>query len=324
MILNSVFARLHSEGLISDGALERVQAYNRVFPLRVELKIVLYAGVLLLSSGLSLLVYQHIDTIGHQVILAFIALLSTACFFYCGRKKLPFARAKVESPGDLFDYILLLGCLTFLIFVAYLQYQYDVFGSRYGLATFFPMLLLFFVAYYFDHLGVLSMAITSFAAWLGLTVTPLQILQSNDFSSGRLIFTAAGLGIILLLAGDYSKREQVKPHFEFTYVNFGTHILYIALLAGLFHFDGTFLLWFAGLCLFCIYSYLSAKRQHSFYFILVTMVYGYVGLSYVVLRIFYLLDWDWGGMYLSLIYLILSGLWLVRFLMKTSKTFRTA
>jgi hypothetical protein len=67
------------------------------------------------------------------------------------------------------DYILLLGCLLLLILIAYLQFQYNVFGNRYGLATFIPMVLLFISAYYFDHIGVLTMAITNLAAWAGIT-----------------------------------------------------------------------------------------------------------------------------------------------------------
>ena len=52
------------------------------------------------------------------------------------------------------------------------------------------MVVLFFTAYYFDHIGVLSMAIVNLAAWLGLAVTPMEILRENDFSNPILPFFA--------------------------------------------------------------------------------------------------------------------------------------
>ncbi|MDQ6764326.1 MAG: hypothetical protein M3015_17115 [Bacteroidota bacterium] len=65
----------------------------------------------------------------------------------------------------MFDYILLFGCLSLLTFVGYLQFEYNVFGNKWGLATFIPMVVLFMAAYYFDHLGVLILAIVNLAAW---------------------------------------------------------------------------------------------------------------------------------------------------------------
>jgi hypothetical protein len=101
-------------------------------------------------------------------------LISAGSFYYCVYKKQPFSFNKAAAPNSFFDYVLLLACLTFIIFIGYIQYQYKIFGDRYGLATFFPMLVLFVSAYYFDHLGILSMAITNLGAWVGLTVTPLK------------------------------------------------------------------------------------------------------------------------------------------------------
>src|SRR6188768_686875 len=163
--------QLHAEGIISDSSFTkaRLAGEKKLFPVQWELKTILYLGILLLTSGLGILVYKNIDTIGHQAILLFIALICAGSFVYCNKNKEPFATSRVASPNALFDYVLLLGCSMFIIFIAYLQYQYNVFGDRYGLATFFPMVVLFLSAYYFDHLGILSMAITSFGAWLGIT-----------------------------------------------------------------------------------------------------------------------------------------------------------
>src|ERR1700744_792097 len=109
-----LFKKLHAEGLISDQALGQAEAYedSRLFSLSRELRLLLYLGVLLLTGGLGIVVYNNIDTIGHQAILAFIALITAGSFYYCLRKKAAFSLEKVETPNSLFDYILLLGCLS--------------------------------------------------------------------------------------------------------------------------------------------------------------------------------------------------------------------
>src|SRR4051812_4073640 len=100
-----LFKQLHSEGLLSDDSLQKAEAVEkaRLFSLHWELKTLLYLGVTLLSGGLAIVVYKNIDTIGHQVILAAIALVSLGCFYYCRRKAAPFSYDKVPAPNVFFD-----------------------------------------------------------------------------------------------------------------------------------------------------------------------------------------------------------------------------
>src|SRR4051812_11242158 len=252
-----LFEKLQSEGLVSPESAEKVRVIsaNKLFSLHWELKTVLYLGILLLTGGLGILIYKNIDTIGHQVILATIGLLCAGCFFYCECKKLPFATTKVPAPNSFFDYILLLGCLTLVTFITYLQVQYTAFGTAYGLATFIPMVILFFCAYYFDHLGVLSMAITNLAAWLGITLTPLNVLTENNFVEPRIIFAGLLLGVALNAIAWASKQRNIKVHFCFTYTNFGMNIFFIACLAGMFHFEDLYALWLIPLAGAVFYFY---------------------------------------------------------------------
>lgn len=318
-----LFEKLHNVGLISPESLEKVRTVsgNRLFSLHWELKTLLYLGVLLLSGGLGILIYKNIDTIGHQVILLLIGLVCAGCFYYCTRKQLPFSWKKAPAPNSFFDYILLLGCLTFVTFITYMQVQYNVFGTRYGSATFIPLLVLFFSAYYFDHLGVLSMAVTNLAAWMGVAVTPFQVLSQNDFSSHRLIYTGLLLGVILIVAAYISNAKQLKSHFAFTYSNFGTHILLISCLAGMFAFEHTYLLWFLVLAGATVFFYLQAVRNHSFYFLLIITLYAYIGLSYVVLRLLSNLDGE-NALYTGLLYFIGSGIGAVLFLINLNKSIK--
>jgi hypothetical protein len=316
-----LFERLYKEGLISDASFQKVKqkADSGLFSIHWELKTILYLGILLLTGGLGILIYKNIDTIGHQVILAAIGLLCIGCFFYCERKKLPFATTRVPAPNSFFDYILLLGCLTLLTFITYLQVQYTAFGNAYGLATFIPMIILFFCAYYFDHLGVLSMAITNLAAWMGVAITPLNIFNANNFANAEIIFAGLILGVALNAIAWGSKNKNIKAHFWFTYTNFGMNILFIACLAGMFHFDNLYLLWILPLAGTVYYFYKRSIATSSFYLLLMLTIYGYIGISYVIIRFLADVIHDLGSVFLGLIYFIFSGTGMIMFLIRMNK-----
>ncbi|MEP7107603.1 MAG: DUF2157 domain-containing protein [Ferruginibacter sp.] len=322
-----LFDQLFANGLISAISYARIKLKQekKLLSIYWEIKTILYLGVLLLSAGLGILVYKNINTIGHQVILLFIALVCAGSFFYCFKYKLPFSIGKVAAPNSFFDYILLLACCTFIIFIAYLQFQYNLFGNRYGLAGFFPMVLLFFSAYYFDHLGILTMAIVNLAAWLGITVTPMQILTSNDFNSSTIIFTGLALGILLVLLAWATGKRNIKEHFELTYSNFGTHIILISCLAAMFHFSAFYMGWFLLLTGMVYFFYRKAINDKSFYFILIITLYAYIGISYVVLNLLeYIVRFDMVSLYSGAFYFIISGIGLVLFLIRTNNKIKTA
>ena len=169
-----ILNQLRTDEIILTEDFERISLYEstKPFSLHWELKTLLYLGVLLLNIGLGIAIYKNIDSIGHVAILSFIGLLCVACFVYSFYKAAPFTPQYSVSPTPYFDYILLLGCLTFLIFEGYWQFQYNIFGTRYGLVTIIPTILFFLTAYYFDHRGALSLAITGLASWVGSVVTP--------------------------------------------------------------------------------------------------------------------------------------------------------
>lgn len=315
---------LHREGRFSDESMQRINRIDsvRLFSLHWEIKTVLYIGILLLSGGLSILVYENIDTIGHQIILFIIAVICSGCFVYCFKKKFPYSNAKVLSPDSFFDYILLLGCLTLITFIGYLQFQYHVFDDRYGLATFIPMVALFFSAYYFDHVGVLAMAITSLAAWSGIAVTPTRILQDNDFNSTTIIITGVVLGSVLICAGSFSLNKKIKSHFEFSYTNSGAHLLFISSLAAIFHFNEVYIILFLVVASICYFFYRKAIGEKSFYYLLIASLYFYIGLSYTFISLFISAS-SMGGIYLTFVYFIASAIGLLFFLIKMNKKIKT-
>lgn len=313
--------KLSGMGLLSQESREKL-LQPRLFSVHWEVTTLLYLGVLLLSGGLSILVYKNIDTIGHQAILLFIGLTCGLCFMYAHKKKRPFSRHKAPAPNMGWDYVVLLGCLLFITFITYLQAQYNVFGTRYGSATFIPLLVLLFSAYHFDHLGVLSLAITNFAAWMGIAITPYEILTGNHFNTDtRLVYTGILLGVILITAGYLSERFDVKKHFTFTYDNFGVNILFISLLAGMFVLENYFF-FFTGLLVFGAFCFWQSAKRRSFYFMMITTLYLYIAAGYLVIRWLFFSGGSadpLGALYLALFYFIGSAVAMVLFLIRQNK-----
>jgi hypothetical protein len=284
-----LFKKLHEEGLVGDESYEKIKQEEQspLVSIYWDINTLLGIGVILFSTGLGVLIYKNIDTIGHQIVLALIAAISIVCFTYCGRKNLPFSKFKIVSSGPVFDYTLLLGTLTMLTFTAYLQYEYEVFGTHYGLATFFPMVFLFFISYYFDHTGVLNLAILNLGIWMGVSVTPQQILNSSNYNSQVIIYTYLVLGIILLAFALLTDYYKFKSHFKFSYQHFGVHITFISLLSAYFsNYDlNSSLLWLIGVILLAFFLYKDAMKHKSFYFALLAILYSYIAVSCLVVRL---------------------------------------
>jgi len=321
------YKTLHAAGLLSDESFQRVnqKPVQPLFSVHWEMRTLLYLGVLMLSTGFGLLIYKNIDSIGHQVVLVFIALVCTVCFVYCFKYNQPFIAGKATAPTPYFDYVLLLGSISFLSFVGYLQFKYNVFGSNYGLATFIPMLVLFFIAYYFDHLGILTMAIANLALWMGLSVTPKQLLLNNDFDSTVIIYTYLLLGIMLLLAAFATQYFNFKKHFKFSYAHYGIHVTYISLLAGYFHYydNGACVAFMIAVFLLSLALYSQAFKDKAFYFLVLIILYSYVAISSLAVRLLFLGN-EIASLYFMLLFFIGTGVGLILLLINLNKKLKAA
>lgn len=316
-----ILEQLRDEGLVNETGYNTITAFQKNKPVKLywDLHTLLYAGILLLTTGLGIFVYQNIDAIGHVTIVVFTGICCVACLGWCIKTGGGFTCNKAALPNNWFNYILLLGCLLLLTFSGYLQYRFHVFGNRWGLALFVPMVILFIAAYYFDSLAVLSLAITNLAAWAGITVTPLQILQANDFSNERIIYAGVILGAVLMVVAMVTKERNIKEHFAFTYKNFGVHIMLISCIAGMFLFHSLYLLWFVMLLLPCLYLFYTALGEPSLYFVVVSVLYAWFGVSYVMTNALLKISVATEGIYLILVYYIASGFGVVRLFMHYNK-----
>ncbi|MGI4737259.1 MAG: DUF2157 domain-containing protein [Janthinobacterium lividum] len=286
-----LLADLEAQGLLppAQAAAIAEDERTRPFSLHYELRALLYLGITLLVGGVGVLIYQHIDSIGHSVIVGTTALAMSASFAYAVRHQPAFTWGEAPRPAIAADYLLLLSCLLFLVLEGYLQVQYGLFGPRYGLAAGLPAILFFGLAYRFDHRGVLSLAITALATWVGVSVAPLALFTVG-FPSRQLSGPGLLLGLALLAAGLVSEQLRRKPHFAYTYLLLGSNAALLAAMVRLF--DGgsgrewpellrAFLvaLLVLGICTVLVWY---ARRVQSYVFLLLAVGYGYVAFTSVL------------------------------------------
>ncbi|MDZ7935790.1 MAG: DUF2157 domain-containing protein [Emticicia sp.] len=287
---------------------------NQPFSIHWELRLLLYLGITFLSTGVGVLIYKNIDTIGHNILIGLIALVCLTCFYFAFKHRKPFSWGEIEESTNLDDFALLGGCLAFLTLEGYLQYQYNFFGTRYGLAAFLPAILFFFCAYLFDNRGILSMAITALASWIGVSITPLQLLKNNDFNSQNIVVTAISLGIFLIIVGWISIHKEFKKHFSFTYLFLGGNLAMIAALSGLFAFELKFI-YFIIIAILSFQSIVYARSKQSYLFLLMGVIYGYIAFSYYLFEIIP----SSFEVELYLFYFMLSGAGIVLFFVNINK-----
>jgi hypothetical protein len=287
MNIRQILHRLLSDGTIQAEEYNQLQDYylHKPFSVNREIKILLYTGVLLFSTSIGILIYNNLDTIGHQAILVFLVLACGGCFYYCFRGLPPYSSTNEIKTHPVKDYLLVLACLLFLTLEGYLQYRYNIFGNRYGLVTFIPSVIFLLLAYRFDHKAVLVMALSGFAGWLGLATTPKDLL-GDQWASPFIIYTGILYGGFLIAVSYFSKQKNFKKHFSFSFFNFGIQLLFIATLAGCFtsYWAGDYL-FFVLLGILCWVSFRYAQNNQSFYFLLCAVLYGYIGLTYFLIRI---------------------------------------
>jgi hypothetical protein len=253
---------------------------KKVISVFYELRIMLYLGVILFTSGMGFLIYNNIGELGHLLSIIALFALTIASFWYAFQKAPPYTHGKAKSPSPYFDYIVLLGCLLFISGLTYLQIQYSIFDSGLGATTLVTAAFFLYSAYRFDHLGVLSLAITALASFWGISVSP-QKWYSNDFFSESnlhntaLIFSACLAGGALLL-----DKKMIKQHFTFSYFNFAALIFLIAALAGIFINYDQYILYLLLLYVGCALTVYAATYKKSFLFLIYAFVAGYIGTTY--------------------------------------------
>lgn len=252
------------------------------FSLHNELKTLLYISVLLFTSGMGILIYQNIDTIGHIAILSLLLIVIIISFYFCFKNSDGFKKEATVFKNSIFDYLVLAANILSCIFIGYLQFQYKTFGLYYGLATLASTLVSFFCAYYFDNKSCLSIAITGLTAYIGLTVNPKALLNNEIYENPELSISAIILGVLLILWVYYSDKIQLKKHFNFVFFTFALHLIAIACIANSFENNWWLFEILLGIIGYYFYQKSYEYKAMSLYFF--TIIYAYIGLNIMLYR----------------------------------------
>jgi hypothetical protein len=282
--------RLFEKNLINKEQMDQIAAYRHlnIFSLHGELKLLLYLSVLLFTSGIGILIYENIDSIGHIAILTLLLVVTVICFYFSFKKASRFQKQQTSFENPLFDYLILAAVLLSCIFIGYLQFQYTAFGTHFGLATLIPTAIGFFCAYYFDNKSILSIAITGLAAYIGLSVSPQALLNNDFYQTESLSYSAIGLGLLLVVLSIYSAKIDLKKHFNLVFLTFALHLISISLINNLFEpYWGIFITLLAASS---YYFYKTSYHTTSVSLFVFTVLYASFGLNFLLFKIIELLD----------------------------------
>ena len=248
------------------------------FSLFLELNVLLYAGVLAFVAGLGWTVSTWSQQLGDVLVLSVLSIILAACFWYCFSRAPAWSPAETPAPSPIFDYVLYLGSLIWSLELAYIENRFHLLSGQWDLYLLATAGLFFFLAYRFDNRFVLSLALSSLAGWFGLTISHRWAHEDAAYRQYALLYCLlVGVGGVVL------QRRGLKPHFFGTYLNIVANILFWAVLSGVFEREN-YGLWFLALLIACGASLGWGLTRRQFAFVAYAAVYGYVGVSSLILR----------------------------------------
>jgi hypothetical protein len=248
------------------------------FSVFLELNILLYAGILAFVGGLGWTVSTWSRELGDVVIVAVLTGLLAASLWYCFKRGAAWSAGEVASPSLVFDYVLYLGCLVWSVELGYIEYRLHVLGGQWDWYLLATAGLFFFLAYRFDNRFVLSLALSSLAGWFGLTISRWPSNQDAEYRAYAILYSlvVGGMGSVL-------KWRDVKAHFFGTHLNIAANVFFWAVLSGVFQREG-YGLWLLALVVGCGAAFAWGLKRREFAFVAYAAVYGYVGISSILIR----------------------------------------
>lgn len=179
--LEPEISRLRDDGAIEPAAAERLIAIERrdVFSIHSELRLLAWAAVTLLVTGLGMLLHRNFDRLGPSVVLLSIMTASAACYgFVIWRQR------RKDSSSLVDDSALLLGALLLSAAIGYGESVYHLLDDHWSWHLILIALLHGCAAYYFASRVLLSLSITALAGFLGINydVIHTNLLVSHDLA----------------------------------------------------------------------------------------------------------------------------------------------
>ena len=255
-------------------------ARGEPFSLFFELNVLLYLGVLAFVGGLGWTVTTWSQQLGDVLVLIVLSAILAACFWYCFSRAVAWSSAETAAPSPVFDYVLYLGSLVWCVELAYLENRFHLLSGQWDLYLLATAGFFFFLAYRFDNRFVLSLALSSLAGWFGLTISRWSSYENEAYRQYALLYC-----LVVGVGGAILQRRGLKPHFFGTYLNIVANVVFWTVLSGVFERQD-YGVWFLALLIACGASLAWGLTRRQFAFVAYAAVYGYLGVSSLLLRSF--------------------------------------
>ena len=299
------------EKLRDDGSLDAETAANviaidrrEVFSLAPELRLLLYGGVALITTGVGIYLARNVHRFGAITIIFTLAFVASCCYAFALAQR----HRRVESVVA--EYVLLLGALLLSADVGYAESHYRMLGDDWSRHFLLLALIHGVTAYFFESRFVLTLAISSLAGWLGLEAR-FRMFDSDFDAALRMLICSGLVFTWRYLHRRAHRTESFEPIFE----HYATHL---AFWGALLLLDDKLML--AGFLLVAAASAFAIGfgfRHRRELFVIYGIVYGWIAVSYVIL------EFDPGDV-LALAYFVLSIATVVVVLVTLHKRFKRA
>lgn len=278
--------RLRRDGVLTSEQSARMgrAARGELVSVRPELRLALYGGVLLVMAGVGLLVQENLDRLGPVAIAAGLWIAAGAALAWAFRHAPPFSWGPAASPHLAFDYILLLGVLLTGAALAYVEVKFTPLGAAWSLHLLVMSLFAAALAVRGDSRIVAGVALTTFAAWRGVSSSPLHRSFWMTGAGESWVRTNALLtGIVFVALGYVLVRAERKSHFEPVAAHLGWLLILGAILSGMGEDGAAGTAFRLGLLVVGAGLAAGAFRSGRFPLFGMGLVAAYVGLSAFVL-----------------------------------------
>jgi hypothetical protein len=275
--------RLERAGTLSPG---QARLFGRVarrelVSVRTQLRLLAYAGVLLAMAGVGELVRANLDRIGPLAIASALACGAAGCLTWVARRAPAYSRGESASPDLALDYVLLLGALLTAAALAFVEARLTPLGPAWAWHLLLVSGLYAALAFRYDSRVVFTLALSTFAAWRGVSAARLQgafWLPTDDLVRAN----GAGCALAFLALGAALRARRLKAHFEPVAAHLGWLLLLGTAASGL----GTAARgpWALVLIALAAVAGLVGYRQRRFSLMAIGLVAGYVGTSSLAVR----------------------------------------
>jgi len=268
---------LHAEGTVDDATAARALARDRgrVFSVHGELRVTLYAGVLLVMAGLGIVLARNLERIGPLGLVLAMALAAAACAVPAVRAKRAGRACSVAG-----DYLLLLAALLVSADLAYAERQFTLLGPLWSWHLLLLAVVHAVIAYAFRSPLVLAASLTALAGWFGVGGTLGDVLHFA-YSTPELGARALACAAVIATWRYADRRARPDTHFSDVLDHFAANLAFWGAIASCLEWP-----WLAaGLPLLAAFALASVRRGLDTgreVFLVYGIVYAAIGLCAAV------------------------------------------